>query len=276
MKWLKFESPNRLFKYFHAVIIPKLQRMTEHEVELQEFFDNIKNVLFKIKVEPGDGIRKYRYRYLMINHTFCHRIGKSKNEIVGKSIDEILPEAALDQTYARYQEAIDSGKRFSWEMTIDFKLGQTDGTITINPHFDQNGNCEYIIGSIYDLTAVSKAQYQLRRAELLSKAFFDDSFDPILVFDNSGTCVRANKASEEVFGYSDSEMMGMDFTKFLPRDEHLNFNLSELEKKQMFSKEILLLTKSNQSLSFHYRVSDLNSELKVVTLSEVSSKTKSL
>jgi PAS domain S-box-containing protein len=274
MNWLIFESPKRLFKYFHVVTNPKLKRMTEQEVELQEFFDNVKNVLFKIKVEPGDDIRKYRYRYLMINHTFCHRIGKSKNEIVGKSIDEILPAAALDETYARYQEAIDSGKRFSWEMTMDFKPGQITGTVTITPHFDQNGRCEYIIGYVFDLTAVTRAQYQLRREEMLSKAFFDDSFDPILVFDNSGKCIKYNKASEEVFGYSESEMAGMDFIKLLPRDEQLTFNFSELEKKQMFSKEIHLLTKTNEPLSFYYRISDLISEMVVVTLSKVTVKSR--
>ena len=180
-------------------------KVRESEAHLQEIYDTVTSVIFKISVEGPN-----RFRYLMVNHAFCKRIGKQSEEIIGKLVEEVLPSNSIAQTFREYNKAITSKTTNSWEMKMDFDPGQTAGIVTLTPHFNDSGACEYIIGSVQDLTEVNKANEALRESEAFLKSLFENSLSAVLVADDEGNYSAVNSGAEQMFGYSRNEFMKMN------------------------------------------------------------------
>lgn len=212
-------------------------RVRESEAHLQEIYDTVTSVIFKISVEGAN-----RFRYLMVNHAFCKRIGKQSEEIIGKLVDEVLPSNSIEQTFREYNKAITSKSTNTWEMKMDFDPGQTAGIVTLTPHFNDSGACEYIIGSVQDLTEVNKANEALRESEGFLKMLFENSLNAVLVADDEGNYLAVNGGAVKLFGYSKEEFLSMKVTD-IQADEDYCIETEYEEFKQ---------TKGAQSGEFHF------------------------
>jgi|GEM_PF-2826362 len=130
--------------------------LRESEMNLSMIYKTTTGILFQIGVELNDC-----YRFLTVNKAFLEATGLSEKQIIGKTIDKVIPESSLILVKSKYNEAISAKKIIQWEETSEYPSGVKSGIVTISPFFNENGKCIYLIGSIHDYTERKKAKLKL-------------------------------------------------------------------------------------------------------------------
>jgi PAS domain S-box-containing protein len=134
--------------------------VVQRERRLSSIYETVADILFYIEVE-GDG----RYRFASINRTFVSTTGLAFSEIVGKRMDEVVPEPSRTLAAAKYAEAIRSKSVVRWEETSDYPNGTLTGEVTVAPVFDDEGHCTHLVGAMHDLTERKRLEAQFRQAQ---------------------------------------------------------------------------------------------------------------
>ena len=131
--------------------------MEASESRLSLIFDTVSDVIFLLLVEPEDC-----YRFASINPTFLAVTGLTHDQVVGKRIEEVLPETAHALVKGKYKQAIFENKTVRWEEVSAYPTGTLYGEAAITPAWDVNGVCTHLIGSVHDITEIRRAEEEIR------------------------------------------------------------------------------------------------------------------
>jgi len=135
----------------------KILRLQEQQLRL--IYNSVGDILYYLKVEPNDN-----YRFVSVNKMFLTSTGLTREQVVNKMIDEVIPEPSLSSLVrTNYLKAIREKKVIYWEETSQYPKGSKTGIVSIAPIFDEMGKCTYLIGSVHDITERKKTEEQLRK-----------------------------------------------------------------------------------------------------------------
>jgi PAS domain S-box-containing protein len=157
------------------------------EARLALIFDTVADVIFLLKVEPDGG-----FRFEAVNPAFLKVTGIAAEQVVGRRVEEVLPPSAHAIVVPRYREAIRECRTVRWEEVSDYPSGTLYGEVAVTPALDANGECTHLIGTVHDVTAVRRAEEELRTLNLELER---------RVADRTGALAAANKELE-AFSYS--------------------------------------------------------------------------
>jgi len=132
--------------------------LRSREAQLSVIHEHIRDIVFVIGVEPND-----HFRFLSMNHRGLEARGLAEAEIVGKLVQEVIPQASHALVIGKYKEAIRSGKPVHWDEVSDYPTGRKVGEVTVSPVFDENGRCSQLVGTIHDITDRNRVKDHLRR-----------------------------------------------------------------------------------------------------------------
>jgi PAS domain S-box-containing protein len=108
-------------------------------------------------------IKDRRGRYSLVNSRFVELFGLTGRDVMGKTDDELLPAAVAGQFKKNDRQVLDEGR----SLQVQEQIVQEDGTHTYLsvkfPLYDEDGAPIGVCGIATDVTAVKKAQDQLRR-----------------------------------------------------------------------------------------------------------------
>ena len=90
--------------------------------------------------------------------------------------------------------------------------------------FNEDGELIQLSGVMQDVTSQQKDQQELKRREELFESLFLDSPVAIAMIDTEGKVQKMNKSFEDLFGYSEEELVGKDL---------LNHHLPEERKEEV-------------------------------------------
>lgn len=148
---------------------------------------------------------------LYVNSAFEKVYGYKKEELIGKQIyilrsDKNTPEMVKDI----YPKTIKGG--WTGEIWNKRKNGE-DFLIRLStsPVFDENGNMIALIGVAIDITKEKELFNQIKYDAERLKILFENAPDAIFVCDYEGRIVEANRASEELVGWTKNEALGKTF-----------------------------------------------------------------
>lgn len=135
-----------------------------NERRLSLIYESVAEVLFSIRVEPHDC-----FRFVSVNPAFSKATGLREDQIVGKRIDEVIPEDSLEMVLNNYRQSIKANKTVSWEETSVYPTGEKTGIVSIAPVLDENGICTHLVGSVHDITERKQAEKEMSqlRSELV-------------------------------------------------------------------------------------------------------------
>lgn len=113
---------------------------------------NVRDVVFILGVE-GE-----RFRFLEVNPAFSNATGLREDQVVGRFVDEILPEPSLTLVLSHYRTAIAEQRTVRWEEVSTYPAGRKYGQVSVTPLVDPDGRCRTLIGTVHDITLEARAR----------------------------------------------------------------------------------------------------------------------
>lgn len=157
-----FESPevHALVANFHDITDKKQKEdeLKRNEAQMRSIFETAGDVIFLLTVE-SEG----KYRFKSVNNAFFDTTGIKPEMVVGKTVQEIIPESSLTMVLGKYKEAIETKKIVRWEETSQYPKGRLTGAVSVAPVFDNTGKCLFLVGSVHDITQIRARTEELEK-----------------------------------------------------------------------------------------------------------------
>jgi len=164
-------------------------------------------------------------RFKHANPALCKMLGYSAKELVeGLSISDIHPKDKLEHTISDFVAQARGEKSLAQNIPCLRK----DGTIIyadINTTVALVDGKKCNIGLFRDNSERKKAETALRESEEKIRMLTASANDAILMMDHEGNISYWNKAAEQMFGYTEEEVIGKDLHAILvPERFHAGFS----------------------------------------------------
>ncbi len=184
---IEFEKLTATKNISKSTLLADRERAEEKEAHLLSIYNTVEDVIFQLNVEKM-GV----YRFNTVNNAFYRVTGLNPSQVLGKLVNDIIPQPALSLVLEKYQQAIEQKKLIKWEEISQYPTGKLYGQVSISPVFNSAGVCVELIGSVHDITkdrerelllnlkneeiirknvALKKAKEKAEESDLLKSAF---------------------------------------------------------------------------------------------------------
>lgn len=116
---------------------------------LLSLIDNTPSFIFVTDVEG---------RHLLGNRRLTELFGMSRQEIVGKTIEELFPPEAAASIYADHQRVMAGGQPVTYEETVPTPTGEITALTIKFPIYDSRGTLAGICGIATEITALKRSE----------------------------------------------------------------------------------------------------------------------
>ncbi|MBI5303646.1 MAG: diguanylate cyclase [Chloroflexi bacterium] len=106
------------------------------------------------------------YRCISANRAYLNRMGLSEAEVVGKRIEEVLPESEVSFTVAKYRQVSQARQPIRFESGA---RGASVAQTTLAPILDAAGHCVYLLGIDRDITEFKRAEIAERERRIFAE-----------------------------------------------------------------------------------------------------------
>ncbi len=178
---------------------------------MQTILDSIPSPIF---YKDADG------RYLGCNAAFARYLGRTKDEIIGKTVYDISPAEHAEIYDKKDRELFDNPGVQSYETRVSTADGTVHDVVFNKATFhDAPGDRAGIVGIIADVTDLRRAEADLRVSEAKFRSMVEDINDVVYTIDSQGTITYLSPAIEPMLGYRPDEHIGKNFLSLIhPED----------------------------------------------------------
>ncbi|MDR7308659.1 PAS domain-containing protein [Rhodoferax saidenbachensis] len=144
------------------------EALREREQRYRGIFDNVLDMLdmldmlYLLEVTPDR-----HFRNLEVNPAFEKSAGISSAELVGKFIEETVPEETANIIIVQYRRCIEAGTAIDEEVSLDMPSGLRHYHSTLIPVRDDSGRIYRIVGISSDITERKRMEYDLKESQHL-------------------------------------------------------------------------------------------------------------
>ena len=177
-----------------------LMDLVEREKQLLLFFNSISDITFALDVEEGG-----RYRFTFANRAFEKTTGVPAAQVIGRYVDEVIPEPSLHLVLEKYREAVATRKHVVWQETSNYPSGPVTGEVCVTPICDAAGHCHQLVGIVHDLTKEKHIEEDLRRSNERFGYALRATTDAIYEWTVATDMLYWGQGFTELFGYSISQ-----------------------------------------------------------------------
>ncbi|MFD5260178.1 PAS domain S-box protein [Bacillus wiedmannii] len=191
----------------------RLYYLTQDLSKINRELKKSKKELIDTVHELQGGIFKFKKVGKHFIHTLCdgqfyYQNGFYSQQVVGKSLRtidaSIIPPHLVPQLMKYYLQAWE-GREIIFE--LPWPNDKTIILIALRP-IKRNGQVIEVVGSTVDITERKKVESELRATKELLESFIKHNLDAITISDREGHILQANKAYENIFGWSSQEIIG--------------------------------------------------------------------
>jgi PAS domain S-box-containing protein len=191
------------------------EKLHKSDEQLTSIYNTVGDVIFLLAVEEEE-----KYRFISVNQSFYKITGISREEVIGKRVNEIIHEPSLSMVLGKYRQAIEENTIVRWEETTDYPAGRLTGEVSIAPVFDAAGHCTHLVGSVHDNTMRKKVEEALRESEMRYRNILEVSPVGIAVHQDE-KIVFINPAGLKLLGAeSYDKIIGKPLTEIIHPDLH--------------------------------------------------------
>jgi PAS domain S-box-containing protein/putative nucleotidyltransferase with HDIG domain len=141
------------------------------------------------------------YRFIEANPAFERLTGRSRDEIIGRTVRDVLPDTE-PEWIERYGQVVLTGEPLQFRM----RSASLDRTYDVRAFNSGHG----LFATLFiDVTESARAAQSLERDERLYRAVVESSVDGFSMMDRQGTLLGVNDALCRLTGYARAELTGM-------------------------------------------------------------------
>ena len=145
------------------------EAIRDRERQLSTIYSSVVDAIFLLSVGPWP-----EFRFLTVNDALLRMTGLTAEQVVGKTVQQVIPEPSLTLVLGKYRQAIEGAEEVRWEETTTYPAGTKSGEVVITPIVDGTGCCTHLVGLVHELTEAKRSaaekeqlQEQLRQAQKL-------------------------------------------------------------------------------------------------------------
>jgi len=187
------------------------EALREREQRYRGIFDNVLDTLYLLEVTPEG-----RFRNLEVNPAFEKSSGMSSADLVGKLIEETVPQEVAQIVIAKYRRCVETGTAIDEEASLDLPSGLRHYHSTLIPVRDDSGRIHRIVGISRDITERKRMEETLHERAQALRAVVENSPDIIARYDTQCRRIYVNPAMQAIFGLPSEEMLGKTPAELLP------------------------------------------------------------
>ncbi|MEO8770611.1 MAG: PAS domain S-box protein [Ferruginibacter sp.] len=166
------------------------QKLAQSEMQLSLIYNNVTDGIFLLNVEKENS-----YKFISVNKAFLAATGITVKQVIGKFVEDVIPEPSLNLVLHKYRRVIMTKKKLTWEETTAYPSGIKTGIVSLMPVFDADGYCIQLIGSVKDITEKHESEEILRRSESNLQAIFENTSEGFILTDKEGIVKSFNNKS---------------------------------------------------------------------------------
>ncbi len=169
----------------------------DKERQLRQVIDSIPTPMCFV-----DAAAKYRY----VNDAFVDYIGLPASQVIGRTVRDVLGEDRW-ALMVPYLDRVKSGESLSVERQVRFADGRVRWmTVRLSPRFAE-GKYQGYYATSSDIHEQKAVEEELRRANSILSAHFDNTPLAVMEWDTALRIVRWSGQAESIFGWSASETL---------------------------------------------------------------------
>jgi PAS domain S-box-containing protein len=153
-------------------------------------------------------------RFLAANPATAKSLGVPVEELIGKSIFEVMPRKVAQERFENLRKALDEGQPRIFE---DERAGRYFHNIVIPIETSDQEEAVQVITR--DITERKQATEALMRSEERYRTILDEMEDAYFEVDLGGHLTFVNDATCRALGYSNEKLMGMSYRNFTAEED---------------------------------------------------------
>ncbi|MFT0603409.1 EAL domain-containing protein [Bacillus cereus] len=193
----------------------------------------IQDLVFIVKVIDDE-----TFKYIYVNKLGMD-YAKLSEECYGKTFAEVLPEDTAEILQVQYAKVASEAKAHTFCDVVSLPKGELHYESSLNPVFDEEGVCQFIICITRDITAQIEEKMEIEEKQMLFKSLLEYNNDSIISIDSIGRITYANPATYEIFGYRFEELNNKFIFEFINKEYEKDFQIIFKEAMQGRAKQIV-------------------------------------
>lgn len=167
---------------------------------LEFIFNNVTDLIFLVKIEGKD-----KYRFEAVNNSYLEATKIRKEDIIGKTFEEVLSRDIIKNVNPIYDSIIKTGiSIINEELWTDIPAKSLNLEVKLSPVSINSKKITHILGSARDITERKKRE----DIEVGYKSLLDTVTEAIYIQDKEGKFLDVNKGALDMYGYKREDFIG--------------------------------------------------------------------
>lgn len=220
------------------------------------------------------------YKYRIVNDAYLNLLGKTRQEIIGHTVAEVLGERIFVDTIKAHLDRCLSGELVKFQFWHDHpQSGQNFMDATYTP-LVENGVVKGVAIAGRDITQIKLAKESIRKSDMRHRTILQTALDGIWLVDAQGHFLEVNQSYCKMSGYSEQELLTMSIhdvenlespaettariNQFLKEGKTLFISQHRRKDGSVFDVEVSAQYRSEDDEQFVVFIKDITSHLQTV------------
>lgn len=167
-------------------------------------------------------------RCISVNQSYLNLTGLQEEQLIGKTIWEILPYEAAAFAFSKYQEVLKTKSIVRYEEKVQLVGGEIIAETRLHPICNEKGQVTHLLGVSQDVTETVKARLALAESEQylrqshqrIQRLLETANIGTALMDFKEGRILETDAILQQMLGYTDEELRNQSFSAITYPDDN--------------------------------------------------------